>query len=84
MRRSLLTAKAFGAIGSNNKLVLPNTKVSEGGFAPLTPIPFGSRIGIGPMTVGAVVVKAAAAKMIVTVKAWVKMVATDIFVANRT
>jgi hypothetical protein len=45
---------------------------------------FGSRVGIGPVTVGIVVVKTIAAILVVTVSAKIKMGATEILVANRT
>jgi hypothetical protein len=45
---------------------------------------FGSRVGIGPVTVGPVVVKTIAAILVVTVRAEIKMGAAEILVANRT
>ena len=45
---------------------------------------FGSSIGIGPVTVGTVVVKTAAAILVITFKACVQMGTAEILVANNT
>ena len=51
---------------------------------PPTMIQFRICIGVGPVTVGTVVVKTTAAILTVTVKAWIKMVTAEILFANRT
>jgi hypothetical protein len=51
---------------------------------PPTMSQFGSSIGIGPVAVGAVVVKTAAAILVVTINACVKMGTAEILIANNT
>jgi hypothetical protein len=45
---------------------------------------FRVRIGVSPVTVGTVIVKTAAAELVVTVTAYIKMVTAEILFANRT
>ncbi|MGC2743857.1 MAG: hypothetical protein WA672_11765 [Candidatus Angelobacter sp.] len=80
----LITADVLRAIESRDESAFPDEKASACGFFFGPTIQFRSGIGIGPVTVGAMVVETLAAIPVVTVKTLVKMVAAEILIANRT
>jgi hypothetical protein len=72
-------AKAQQPNESENQSDLPNNKRSG-----VATSQFGGGIGIRPVTVSAVVVKTAAAILVVTVKTHIKMLGAKILLANST
>jgi hypothetical protein len=61
-----------------------DTKAAERRLIPPTMIQFGSSIGIGPVTVGTVVIQTAAAILVITLNTCIKMGIAEILVANST
>jgi hypothetical protein len=80
----LITARVLSSIGSGDKAAFLNGKGDGDQLLSPTMTQFRIRIGVGPVTVGTMVVKTTAAKPTVTVKAYIKMGTAEILFANRT
>jgi hypothetical protein len=78
----LITARALSAIGSKSRTFFPNGKCDQHLSPTMTQLRIS--IGVGPVTVGTVVVKTTATILTVTVKAYIEMITAEILFANRT
>ena len=80
----LIIARILSAIGKRRRNTFSTTKDNDRNqlLGP-TVTQFRVRIGVGPMTIDTVILKATAAKLTVTVKTYIKMVSAEILFASR-
>jgi hypothetical protein len=74
----------LSAIGSRDKAVFPDGKGDGDQLLSPTMTQFRTSIGVGPVTVGPMIVKTTAAILSVTVKTYIKMITAEILFAYRT